>query len=129
MKLNHLDLQVADVQQTVTFFERYFDLELRTSRTSPALAVLSDRQGFVLVVQRRKHDGEAYPEGFHLGFLVDDVESVHAAHARAREGGLDVTDVITNNRGVMIYCKAPDGYVVEVSCPRGKPPIPQPLSP
>ena len=120
MKLNHLDLQVSDVQRSVDFFERYFDLELRSSRTSPALAILSDRHGFVLVIQRRKSDAEAYPEGFHLGFLVDDVESVHLAHARAKEGGLDVSDVITNNRGVMIYCKAPDGYAVEVSCPRVK---------
>src|SRR3954451_621599 len=77
MKLNHLDLQVSDVQRTVDFFEKYFDLELRSSRTSPALAILSDRHGFVLVLQRRKHDAETYPEGFHVGFLVDDVETVH----------------------------------------------------
>jgi len=84
MKLNHLDLQVPDVQRTVGFFEKYFDLELRSSRTSPAIAILSDRQGFVLVIQRRKNEAEAYPEGFHLGFLVDDVESVHRAHARVK---------------------------------------------
>jgi catechol 2,3-dioxygenase-like lactoylglutathione lyase family enzyme len=120
MKLNHLDLQVSDVQQSVDFFERYFDMEMRSSRTSPALAILSDRQGFMLVLQRRKSDADVYPEGFHLGFVVDDVESVGRVQARAKEGGLDVTDVITNNRGVMIYCKAPDGYAVEVSCPRMK---------
>jgi catechol 2,3-dioxygenase-like lactoylglutathione lyase family enzyme len=120
MKLNHLDLQVSDVQKSVDFFERYFDMELRSSRTSPALAILWDRQGFVLVLQRRKSDAEVYPEGFHLGFVVDDAESVERAHVRAKEGGLEVTDVITNNRGVMIYCKAPDGYAVEVSCPRVK---------
>ena len=120
MKLNHLDLQVSDVQRSVDFFERYFDLELRSSRTSPAIAILGDSHGFVLVLQRKKSEAEAYPDGFHVGFLVDDVESVHRAHARAKEGGLDVTDVITNNRGVMVYCRAPDGYAVEVSCPRVK---------
>lgn len=120
MKLNHLDLQVSDVQKSVDFFERFFDMELRSSRTSPALAILSDRQGFVLVLQRRKSEAEVYPEGFHLGFVVEDTESVARAQARAKEAGLDVTDVITNNRGVMIYCQAPDGYAVEVSCPRVK---------
>ncbi len=120
MKLNHLDLQVSDVQRSVEFFERCFDLELRSSRTSPAIAILGDQHGFVLVLQRRKSDTEAYPEGFHLGFLVDDVETVHRAHARVRATGLDVSDVIENNRGVMIYCKSPDGYSVEVSCPRVK---------
>ena len=120
MKLNHLDLQVSNVQRTVDFFERFFDLELRSSRTSPAIAILSDRHGFVLVLQRKKDSAETYPEGFHLGFLLDDVESVHAAHARLKEGSIDVSDVIQNNRGVMIYCNSPEGFTVEVSCPRVK---------
>lgn len=120
MKLNHLDLQVSDVQRTVAFFERYFDLELQTSRTSPAIAILSDREGFVLVLQRRKSDADAYPEGFHLGFLVDDDATVRRVHARAREDGVEVSDVIENNRGVMIYFRAPDGYAVEVSCRRAR---------
>lgn len=118
MKLNHLDLQVSDVQRTVDFFERFFDMEMRTSRTSPALAILADRNGFVLVLQRRRHEHESYPEGFHLGFLVDEVETVHRMHQRLREGGVHVSDVESNNRGVMIYCRAPDGIVVEVSCRR-----------
>ena len=120
MKLNHLDLQVSDVQRSVAFFEHYFGLELRSSRTSPALAILSDQHGFVLVLQRKKDDAEKYPDGFHVGFFVDDVESVHRAHARATEGGIQVSAVIENNRGVMIYCTAPDGFAVEVSCPRVK---------
>jgi catechol 2,3-dioxygenase-like lactoylglutathione lyase family enzyme len=122
MKLNHLDLQVSDVQRSVVFFERAGGLELQSSRTSPALAILADQHGFVLVLQRKKDDAERYPEGFHLGFLVDDVETVHRAHARAIEDGLEVSDVIENNRGVMIYLKAPDGYAVEVSCRRVKGP-------
>ncbi len=120
MKLNHLDLQVSNVQRSVDFFERYFGLELGSSRTSPAIAILADQHGFVLVLQRKKSDAEAYPEGFHLGVSVDDAEAVHRAHARLREGGLDVSDVIENNRGVILHCKAPDGYAVEVSCPRVK---------
>lgn len=116
MKLNHLDLQVSDVQRSVEFFERGFGLQLTSSRSSPAIAILTDGQGFVLVLQRCA--APRYPEGFHLGFLVDDVETVTGFHARAREAGLVVSDLIHNGRGTLVYCQAPDGYTVEVSCRR-----------
>ena len=115
LRLNHLDLQVSDVQAHVAFFER-FGLVLRTNRTSPALAIMGDEAGFVLVLQRRKHPDERYPEGFHVGFLVDDVGTVQTLHARLADGGLSLSPVETNNRGTMTYCRAPDGWSVEVSC-------------
>lgn len=117
MKLNHLDLQVSDVQRSVAFFE-HFTFQLRSSRTSPAIAIMDDGDGFVLVLQRRKNEDEAFPDGFHVGFLVDDVETVHATHARLRAEALPVSDIEVNGRGTMFYCRAPDGYAVEVSCRR-----------
>jgi len=115
MKLNHIDLHVGDVQRTAAFFERYFGFALRTSRTSPAIAILDDGDGFVLVLQRAKDDAYTYPDGFHVGFLVDDEEQVIAFQAAARRDGLDVSDVDRNARGVMTYCRAPGGILVEVS--------------
>lgn len=113
MRINHLDLQVTDVQASVAFFA-HFGLELQSSPRSPALAILGDGHGFVLVLQRR--DAVTYPEGFHLGFLVDDIAAVHAHHQRARAAGLGISEVQVNNRGTLTYCVAPDGYLVEVSC-------------
>lgn len=118
MKLNHLDLQVRDVPRTIAYFQQYFGLTLRTQPNSKALAILTDGHGFVLVLQRAESEDDRYPEGFHLGFLLGDVESVHALHARAKEGGAEVSDVIVNGRGTMIYFTAPEGYRVEVSCQR-----------
>jgi catechol 2,3-dioxygenase-like lactoylglutathione lyase family enzyme len=118
MRLNHLDLQVLDVPATISYFERFFGLTLRTKANSKALAVLSDGHGFVLVLQRLEQPLQRYPDGFHLGFLLDDVQSVRALHARATEDGADVSDVIVNGRGTMIYFTAPEGYRVEVSCQR-----------
>ena len=115
MNLNHLDLQVFDVQASARFFERYFGLALRSNAGSPALAFLTDPSGFVLVLQRAKSE-QPYPEGFHLGFLVDGVDQVRQLHARAVADGLKVSDVIVNGRGTMIYVTAPEGYYVEVSC-------------
>jgi catechol 2,3-dioxygenase-like lactoylglutathione lyase family enzyme len=115
MKLNHLDLHVGDVLATANFFERYFGLALRSNPQSAALAILTDESGFVLVLQRAK-SAERYPEGFHLGFLLDDVPSVLALHARAVADGVPVSDVIVNGRGTMVYLTLADGYHVEVSC-------------
>jgi catechol 2,3-dioxygenase-like lactoylglutathione lyase family enzyme len=117
MKLNHIDLQVVDVQRSVLFFERLFGFDLRSSRTSPAIGILDDGDGFTLVLQQRKH-GDAYPDGFHIGFLVDDPEAVHAFASKARALGVDASDVIENGRGTLLYCRTEDGILVEVSCRR-----------
>ncbi len=115
MNINHLDLQVLDVAGTRAFFERYFGLETQSNPDSPALVIMTDEAGFVLVLQRAT-SAERYPEGFHLGFLLDSVEAVRAMHARAVADGTPVSDVIVNGRGTMIYLTAPEGYFVEVSC-------------
>ncbi|NOU28250.1 MAG: VOC family protein [Polyangiaceae bacterium] len=123
MQLNHLDLQVSDVIATVDFFERLFGLQLQSSRTSPAIAILSDGRDFVLVLQR--HSDPVYPAGFHLGFLVEDVDTVLDFHQRARGAGFAVSEVDVNSRGTMVYCRAPDGYAVEVSCRKSRPGAPR----
>jgi catechol 2,3-dioxygenase-like lactoylglutathione lyase family enzyme len=123
MKFNHLDLQVSDVQRTVLFFERHFGLELQSSRTSPALAILGDGHGFVLVLQRKKNDADAYPEGFHVGFLVDDPDTVRRKQADLRDAGADVSDVIENGRGVLAYCRVTDGIMVEIAWHRTRDPV------
>jgi catechol 2,3-dioxygenase-like lactoylglutathione lyase family enzyme len=118
MKLNHLDLLVRDVPASIVYFERYFGLTALTKKDSKALAVLGDGHGFVLVLQHQEDPGAGYPDGFHLGFLVDDTDSVRALQARARADGIEVSDVIVNGRGTMVYFTAPEGYRVEVSCQR-----------
>jgi catechol 2,3-dioxygenase-like lactoylglutathione lyase family enzyme len=114
MRLNHLDLLVRDVPGSVAYFQRYFGLTPRTRSDAPSFAILSDGEGFVLVLQHA--EAPVYPDGFHLGFLVDDVHSVRTLQERGRADGAEVSDVIVNGRGTMIYFQAPDGYRVEVSC-------------
>lgn len=115
MKLNHLDLQVADVPRTVTFFEEAFGFQLQSNRRSSTIAILSDTDGFVLVLQRKKSETDKYPDGFHFGFLVEDLATVHRFHTRALDLGLDVSEVIDNGRGTHVYCAGPDGLLAEVS--------------
>jgi hypothetical protein len=70
------------------------------------------------VLQRLHGATLAYPEGFHIGFLVDDVAAVHAHHARLAAAGAAPGAVTTNNRGTMFYLHAPGDLLVEVSCRR-----------
>lgn len=115
MKLNHLDLQVNDVQRTVTFFEDAFGFALQSNRRSSSIAILSDSDGFVLVLQRKKSEAESYPEGFHFGFLVDDPEAVRRFHTRAHALGIETSEILENGRGIHVYCSGPDGLLAEVS--------------
>ncbi|HET9957136.1 MAG TPA: VOC family protein [Polyangiaceae bacterium] len=114
MRLNHIDLQVPDVQETAVFFERWFAFEHVSNRHSPSVAILRGDGDFTLVLQRRADD-ERYPEGFHVGFLLDDVREVLSFHARAREAGLSISDVQHTGRGTLTYLRGP-GVLIEVSC-------------
>jgi catechol 2,3-dioxygenase-like lactoylglutathione lyase family enzyme len=119
VKLNHLDLQVPDVPSLAAFLVEHFDLQPLTRLDSPKLAILTDGHGFTLVIQRRKHDAETYPEGAHIGFLVDDVAEVHARHARLTAAGASVSDPSTTARGTSCYCRAPGDILIEVGCNAG----------
>jgi catechol 2,3-dioxygenase-like lactoylglutathione lyase family enzyme len=115
MKLNHIDLQVPNVQDAVAFFERWFAFVLTSSRSSPAIAILRGDDGFVLVLQRRGHADPEYPNGFHVGFLLPNEQEVLDFHGRARDGGLEISEVTRNGRGTQVYCYAPGRILVEVS--------------
>lgn len=116
MKLNHLDLQVSDVQALASFLERHFDLERLSNDRSPAIAILHDRSGFTLVIQRR-HDDRPYPDGFHIGFIHDAAATVRAHHARLSAAQLAVGAIDVNARGTRFYLTAPGDILVEVSSP------------
>ncbi len=117
MKLNHLDLQAADVPALTSFLVEHFDLQPLTRLDSPKIAILTDGHGFTLVLQLCKP--ATYPDGFHIGFLVDDPAEVHARRARLASAGLAVSDVTTNARGTTCYCHGPGDLLIEVGCRTG----------
>ncbi len=120
MNLNHLDLQVVDVVAAVEFFTRHFQLVPRTRTDSPAVVILGDDAGFTLVLQRRAD--VSYPEGFHIGFIVDDPQEVYLRRAALAAAGLQVSEVDVNGRGPTCYCRGPSGVLVEVSSRKGAAP-------
>jgi hypothetical protein len=115
VKLNHLDLQVADVPALARFLVHHFDVRPITRLDSPALVVLTDDCGFTLVIQRKKYDTDTYPDRFHIGFLLDTPAEVGAQHARLTAAAIAVSPVTTDARGTRCYCHAP-GVLVEIGC-------------
>lgn len=114
MRLNHLDLQAHDIQLLATFLVEHFDLARLTNDRSPALCVLTDREGFTLVIQQRTDD-TPYPAGFHIGFIQPTAAAVVAHHARLTEAGLTVGPIDVNARGTRFYLHAPEQLLIEVS--------------
>ena len=101
MKLNHLDLQVPDVQHTARFFERYFDFEHTSNRASPAIAILSDRHGLVLVLQKLKDPAEAALSAIEQALNLD-----HPAGADGRSQGASSPDTAAD--GSRVEPRLPD---------------------
>ena len=120
VKLNHLDLPVADVPSVTAFLVDHFNLRPRTRLTSPVFAILDDEHGFVLVLQRRAREDASFPDGLHIGFLVDDPAIVFERRARLAAAGLAVSEVETDGRGTRCYCRGPSDLLVELSCPAAR---------
>jgi catechol 2,3-dioxygenase-like lactoylglutathione lyase family enzyme len=83
---------------------------------------MSDRDGFTLVISdptKFGGDHAVYPEGFHVGFLLDTAEHVDATYARLAAGGLGVEPGPRDRRGSYgFYFRALGGILFEVSVAR-----------
>ncbi|SDM73280.1 Catechol 2,3-dioxygenase [Fictibacillus solisalsi] len=116
MRLNHLNLTVADVNEARKFLEKYFQLHTRASR-GESFAVLSDEDGFVLTLM--KSNAVNYPKTFHIGFVQENEEQVNLINQRLRDDGFEVGSP-KRAHGWTFYVNAPGGFTIEVLCPAEK---------
>lgn len=114
MHLNHIDLPVSNVHHTAAFFERWFGFELIVNETASPLVIMRGTDGFSLVLQSRR-GGDAFPEGFHVGFVVEDDAALVAFHARAQAEQLRIGEIQRTSRGSVTYLYGPDELLIEVS--------------
>ena len=80
--INHVALEVSDVDEALAWYSRFLDFELRGKRPTMAWIDLGDQ--FIALSSGRRQGPD---EGRHLGLVVDDKEGVRAALAQA---GVDV---------------------------------------
>ncbi len=76
--LNHVALEVGDIDEALEFYGRLFHFELRGRRDTAAFIDLGDQ---FLALQQGRSQGP--DEGRHFGLVVDDKEAVRQALAAA----------------------------------------------
>src|SRR5215468_9351529 len=76
--VNHVALEVADIDQALAFYGRLFDFKLRGKSRTSAFIDLGDQ--FLALQKGRKQPAD---DGRHFGLVVDDKEAVRKALADA----------------------------------------------
>ena len=98
--INHIALEVGDVEEALALYGRLFDFELRGRGGGSAFIDMGDQ--FLAISEGRTQGPDAQR---HFGLVVDDKEAVRAAAARA---GLEVS------RGRGVRFRDPWGNQFEV---------------
>ena len=99
--INHVALEVGDLDEALAFYGRIFAFELRGRR--PTMAWLDMGDQFLALSEGRRQGPD---DGRHLGLVVDDREAVRAALADAGiepEGDLRVRDPWGNVLEIVDY--------------------------
>jgi catechol 2,3-dioxygenase-like lactoylglutathione lyase family enzyme len=90
MKLNHINLVVADVAKAIHLFENDFNFKCIDIKGENIVAVLKGADDFTLVIMANKNDSIVYPDAFHIGFMLDNKEEVIATYQQLKKDGIEV---------------------------------------
>jgi lactoylglutathione lyase len=112
MKVNHLNLTVADPVETQQFLVKYFGLKPR-GKGNQTIALLSDDNGMVLSLMGRESEVK-YPATFHVGFIQESEEQVNEINRRLKADGFDVPPPSRQHGSWTFYFHAPGGFTIEV---------------
>jgi lactoylglutathione lyase len=98
--INHVALEVGDVEAALEFYGRIFDLELRGRAGRMAFVDIGDQ--FIALAEGRR---QAPDDHRHFGLVVDDKQAVldAAREAGANVRGNDFRDPWGNNVQVVAY--------------------------
>jgi len=102
--INHIALEVGDVDQALAWYGRFFEFELR-GRAGARMAFIDMGDQFIALAGGRSQPED---ESRHFGLVVDDKEGVRAALLEAGvavrpSGSLDFTDPWGNHVQVVDY--------------------------
>ena len=119
MKLNHVDLQVSDVNRARDFFVSHFDFRVVFQRREE-IALLEDEAGLSLGVSNLfKSAPPVYPPDFHIGFILNTEKELRAQYDRLRSAGVAMkTEVSIGGPNLYFMCVGPDSIMIELRAPR-----------
>lgn len=119
MQLNHLNLPAANLAEARALFIDLLGFQLLVQH-GDLIVILSDGNGFTLALSNAAHFGgetPRYPEGFHVGFLLDTTALVDEAYERVVGAGIAPEHRPHNQHGSYgFYFTALDGVLFEISC-------------
>jgi len=121
MQLNHLNLCVGNLAEARDLFQRCFDFQF-IEQKGDAIAVMTDGHGFTLVLSNPQAFGAEtptiYPEGFHVGFIVETPDQVNHIHSRLAAADMHIAHAPRKIReSYTFYFTALNAILFEVSCP------------
>ncbi len=102
--INHLALEVGDVDEALRWYARFFDFELR-GRAGQRMAFIDMGDQFIALAAGRTQPADG---ARHFGLVVDDKEAVREAMSEAgidvqSSGSLDFRDPWGNHAQVVDY--------------------------
>ena len=119
MRLNHVDLQVSDVDAAREFFEGFFDLRCKYQRHKQ-IAIFENGSGLEFAVSNLfDSPAPSYPPDFHVGFILDHASDVRAVYERLKQAGVGMKlDLGVQGPALVFQCLGPDDIPVEVRAPK-----------
>lgn len=114
MKLNHINLVVADVAATIQLFEKHFNFRCTETKGNGIVAILKAPDGFTLVIMKPKNMEFEYPQAFHIGFMQDNIQQVSAIYLKLKEAGINVGEEPKNIRDSFGFYFTFDKIMIEV---------------
>ena len=119
MIINHIDLQVSDVDAAREFFEKFFDLRCRYQRQKQ-IAIFENGSGLEFAVSNLFNSPPpSYPPDFHVGFVLERTSDVRAVYERLKAAGVGMKlDLGVQGPALVFTCLGPDNIPVEVRAPK-----------
>jgi lactoylglutathione lyase len=119
LRLNHVDLQVSDVDAARKFFETIFGLSC-TYQRQKQIAFFEDQTGFEFAVSNLFNSPPpVYPPDFHIGFILEHTSEVREIYDRLKRAGVALKlDLGVQGPNLVFQCVGPDSIPVEVRAPK-----------
>jgi catechol 2,3-dioxygenase-like lactoylglutathione lyase family enzyme len=113
--LTHLAIRVKDLERTTRFYTAVFDMEIMYNE--PTFVQLTTKDASDILVFELHDAVESMHTGgiIHFGFRLRDPDSIDEMHQRILSAGGELIEQGEFVPGSpYLFCKDPDGYVVEV---------------
>jgi len=112
MDIGHLHLHVRDLPRAVAFYQRWFDLALRSE--DDGIAFLGGSRSFLLALVAEE-DPAPLPSWFHLGVPLTSAAVVRDFLTRMESAGVPIAKPLYEDPTFASFrCRDPDGYAIEI---------------